>query len=414
MQANTRKGMIIVAAANGLLLFGYGLSLPFFTIYLITHRHLSPSMAGLVIALAGLSRCVSSAISGEMADAFGRKLVMTWGMFSQVIAMFSLALCIEFKVQVGWMLACYFLTTFLGAFFRPASNAWVTDNTSPRERVEAFGIIRIGLNIGWALGPAVGGFLVRYSYSTAFYFTAVLYSITILYLNRLITDNHTPCKSRKPSFVSALLALKDTRLAKICFYVVLITAVNSQLVVGLSIHCKQYLQMPEYYIGWFFTINGLVVILLQVWAGKWMARRRLSNSMLIGCLMYAVGFGSVGFFDTFTLIAAGVFLAGVGELIVSPGEQTLVSNIATRETRGRYLGMLMVFYNMGSALGFFSAGLLGDYVAPHYLPGPWLIVGAVAVLAGIGFYRMKYSLTDEEDGKTNVPVPIKKETVTLN
>ncbi len=404
----------MVAIANGLLLFGYGLSLPFFTIYLISQRHLSPAMAGLVIALAGLSRCVSSAISGEMADSFGRKKVMMWGLFSQIVAMFALGLCIELKVQVGWMLTCYFLTTFLGAFFRPASNAWVTDNTTPKERVEAFGILRIGLNIGWALGPAAGGFLVRYSYSLAFFFTALLYATTILYLGRLIEDKHVPCKSRKPSFVSALMSLADSRLAKICFYVVLITAVNSQLVVGLSIHCKQYLHMPEHYIGWFFTINGLVVVFLQYWATKVMAKMRLSTAMLIGCLLYAVGFGSVGFFYTFTLIAFGVFLAGVGELIVSPGEQTLVSNIASRETRGRYLGMLMVFYNLGSSVGFFGAGLLGDYVTPYYLPGPWLIVGAVAVLAGLGFYSMRRSLTPEEDGKTNVPVPIKKDTITLN
>lgn len=406
--------MLLISLANGLLLFGYGLSLPFFTIYLITQRGLTPALAGLVIALAGLSRCVSSAISGELADAFGRKNVMMWGLFSQIAAMFALGLCIELKVNVGWMLAWYFLTTFLGAFFRPASNAWVTDNTTPKERVEAFGIIRIGLNIGWAAGPAVGGFLVRYSYSLAFFFTALLYAVTILYLGRLITDNHQPCKSRKPSFVSTLLALKDMRLAKICFYVLLITAVNSQLVVGLSVHCKQYLHMPEYYIGWFFTINGLVVVFLQYWGSKLMSKIRLSTAMLIGCLLYAVGFGSVGFFNSFLLIGLGVFLAGIGELLVSPGEQTLTSNIASRETRGRYLGMLMVFYNLGSAVGFFMAGVLGDYVAPHYLPGPWLLVGAVAVAAGIGFWRMRYSLSDEEDGKTNVPVPIKKDTITLN
>ncbi|MGN1058750.1 MAG: MFS transporter, partial [Candidatus Avelusimicrobium sp.] len=180
------------------------------------------------------------------------------------------------------------------------------------------------------------------------------------------------------------------------------------------IHCKQYLQMPENYIGWFFTINGLVVVFLQYWATKVMAKMRLSTAMLIGCLLYAVGFGSVGFFDTFALISVGVFFAGVGELIVSPGEQTMVSNIASRDTRGRYLGMLMVFYNLGSSLGFFGAGLLGDYVAPQLLAGPWLIVGAVAVLAGIGFWSMRRSLTPEEDGKTNVPVPIKKDTITLN
>ena len=312
------------------------------------------------------------------------------------------------------MLLCYFLTTFLGAFFRPASNAWVTDNTTPRERVEAFGLIRIGLNIGWAFGPAVGGFLVRYSYSMAFYFTGILYAVTLLYLGRLVVDNHAPCKSRKPSFVSTLLSLKDSRLAKICFYVVLITAVNSKLVVGLSIHCSRYLHMPEYYIGWFFTINGLVTVFLQYWASKWAAKVRLSTGMLVGCLLYAVGFGSVGFFDSFLLIGFGVFLAGLGELIVSPGEQTLVSNIASRETRGRYLGMLMVFYNLGSAVGFFGAGMLGDYVAPRYLAGPWLIVGVLAVLAGVGFFRMRYSLTNEEDGKMTAPVPIKKDTVTLH
>ena len=417
MHAVTRKGMWLVAVANGLLLFGYGLSLPFFTIYLISHRHLPPAMAGLVVALAGLSRCVSSAISGELADAFGRKNVMMWGLFSQILAMFSLGLCIELNAQAGWVLTCYFFTTFLGAFFRPAANAWVTDHTTPKQRVEAFGMIRIGLNTGWALGPAVGGFLVRYSYSAAFYLTALLYATTILYLGRLIKDTRalrTRRAVRKPSFAAMLGSLADTRLARICLYVVMITAVNSQLVVGLSIHCKEYLQMPEYFIGWFFTINGLVVILLQGVASKWMAKRRLSNAMFWGCVLYAVGFGSVGFFSSFTLIAVGVFLAGVGELIVSPGEQTLVSNIASRETRGRYLGMLMVFYNMGSALGFFTAGLLGDYVAPYYLPGPWLIIAAVALLAGVGFWRMRYRLTDSEDGKQTAPIPIKKDTITLS
>ncbi len=415
MHKYTRQSMIIVSVANGILLFGYGLSLPFFTIYLITQLRLPAAVAGLIVALAGLSRCVSSAISGELADTFGRKAVMMWGLFSQIVAMFALGLCIELRANSAWVLVTYFLTTFLGAFFRPAANAWVTDNTTGKNRVEAFGIIRIGLNIGWALGPAVGGFLVRYSYSMAFFFTAILYGVTILYVSRLIHDRkRVLAHRRKPSFASTLLSLKDTRLAKICLYVVMITAVNSQLVVGLSVHCKQYLHMPEYFIGWFFTINGAVVVLLQVWATKLMAKMRLSTAMLIGCVLYAVGFGSVGFFGSFWLIGLGVFLAGVGELIVSPGEQTLVSNIASRETRGRYLGMLMVFYNFGSAAGFFMAGVLSDALAPTWLALPWLVVGAVAILAGLGFFCMRRSLTDQEDGKQTAPIPIKKDTITLS
>ena len=412
-----RRAMISLSLANGLLLFGYGLSLPFFTVYLIGQQGLSASMAGLVIGLSALSRSVASAIAGELSDLWGRKSLMQWGLLLEVVAMLAMGLCMEYQAQTGWLLLSYFFTTFFGAIFRPVSNAWITDHTRPKQRVEAFGIIRIGLNTGWALGPAVGGFLVRYSYSYAFYLTALSYTLTVLVLQYIIPQDRsrrTEGHSKRPHFSAMLACLRDSRLAKICFYVFLITLVNAQLVVGLSIHCHTYLGMPEYYIGWFFTINGLATILLQYPAGKYISRLRLSTGMFIGCALYAVGFGSVGFFASFIPIACGVFLSSVGELIVSPGEQTLASNIASSQLRGRYLGMIMVFYNMGSSAGFFTAGWLGEYIAPHYLPGPWLIVGAVALLAGIGFWRLKKDLTDEQDGKFNVPVPVKKDTVTLH
>ncbi len=413
---DVRRQIIFITLANGLMLFGYGLSLPFFTVYLITQQGLSAAMAGLIIALSALSRSFSSALAGELSDAFGRKVVMAWGMALEVVAMLGLGLCIAYHWQTGWLLLCYFLTAFFGAVFRPVSNAWVTDNTTPKQRVEAFGIIRIGLNLGWALGPAVGGFLVRYSYSYAFYITALSYALTILYLQRVLRDPYVPApgRGRQPHFVSMLKALADRRLAKICFYVFLITAVNAQLVVGLSIHCNTFLHMPEYYIGWFFAINGLATVVLQYPASRLMSRVRLTTALLIGCALYAVGFGSVGFFTSFALIGTGVFLSSVGELLVNPGEQTLASNIASSQTRGRYLGMIMVFYNLGSSAGFFGAGWLGQYVAPYYLPGPWLVEGVVALLAGWGFFALRKQLSDEEDGKFNVPVPVKKDTVTLH
>ncbi|MBQ7908491.1 MAG: MFS transporter [Elusimicrobiaceae bacterium] len=411
----TRRAMISLSVANGLLLFGYGLSLPFFTVYLISQKGMSTAWAGLIIALSSLSRSFSSALAGELSDAFGRKNIMLWGLGLEVAAMLGLALCIEHQAHLGWILLTYFLTAFLGAAFRPASNAWISDNTTPKQRVEAFGIIRIGVNLGWALGPAVGGFLVRYSYSYAFYFTALAYALTVLYVQYTLQDKSTMTgQSRRPNFVSLVTSLKDSKLAKICLYVLLITAVNSQLVVGLSVHCHTYLKMPEYYIGWFFTINGLATILLQYPASKMMEKIRLSTALFLGCLFYAVGYGSVGFFGSFIPIAIGVFLASVGELIVNPAEQTITSNIADSRTRGRYLGMIMVFYNLGSSLGFFAAGWLGQYVAPVFLAGPWVIIGAVGLLAGVGFLRLRRDLSDEQDGKYNVPVPVKKDTVTLH
>jgi len=211
----TRRAMISLSVANGLLLFGYGLSLPFFTVYLISQKGMSTAWAGLIIALSSLSRSFSSALAGELSDAFGRKNIMLWGLGLEVAAMLGLALCIEHQAHLGWILLTYFLTAFLGAAFRPASNAWISDNTTPKQRVEAFGIIRIGVNLGWALGPAVGGFLVRYSYSYAFYFTALAYALTVLYVQYTLQDKSTMTgQSRRPNFVSLVTSLKDSKLAK--------------------------------------------------------------------------------------------------------------------------------------------------------------------------------------------------------
>ena len=82
--SHTRRAIFSVAVANGLLLFGYGLSLPFFTVYLISRQGLSAAMAGLIIALSAMSRSVSSAIAGELSDVFGRKNLMLWGLAAEI------------------------------------------------------------------------------------------------------------------------------------------------------------------------------------------------------------------------------------------------------------------------------------------------------------------------------------------
>lgn len=410
----TRRGIIIIAMANGLVTFGYGLSLPFFAVYLSTQKGVPASLVGTFLAFAMLSTSVASAISGEISDVIGRQKVMVGSVICRCISMFALAVCMYWEASFVWLLVFHFMGSFLGAFFRPAANAWIADNTTPKERVEAFGINRIGLNLGWALGPAIGGFMVLKSYDFAFFSTAFAYLGGAFFVFKYIKDSRALSKARKANFASMLMELKNPCLAQLCLFIFLITMVNSQLVVGLSLHTVTYLGLPQNYVGLFFTMNGLVVVFFQYFASMLMTKMRLTTAIAIGCFMYAVGYGSVGFFKSFGLIGAGVILAAFGELLVSPGEHTLVANIASPTTRGRFLGLQTVFYQLGSSFGIFSAGMLMEYVSPAFLPGPWLIIGFIAVLAGVGFLSIRRYLTDEQDGKTNVPVPLKKDTTVFS
>ena len=51
------------------------------------------------------------------------------------------------------------VSNFFGSLFEPASSAMVADMVEPSRRLEAYGLLRIGQNIGWTVGPLLGGLL---------------------------------------------------------------------------------------------------------------------------------------------------------------------------------------------------------------------------------------------------------------
>ena len=401
------KSIIIIAVANGLISFGYGLSVPFLTLYLTTQKGVQAGIIGLMLALAMLTTAAASALSGEICDAFGRKKVMVVSLILRSLSMLGIAAFIYFDADYMWTISAHFAGSFLGAFFRPASNAWIADNTTPTQRIKAFGYMRIGLNLGWTLGPAVGGFLAKYSYAAGFAATGATFLITTFYIRKHIKETLAKTIARKTNFATMLLTLKDTKLAKLCSYNFLISIVSAQLVVGLSLHCINVMKLGENFVGMLFSAQGFTVVLLQYYISKLSSKISITTALAVGCFLYAIGYGSVGFAWSIGALMAGVIISALGEMFVLPAGHSLASNIAPSNQRGRYLGLYILSNQAGVATGMFMAGVLMERVSPIYAPGPWLVVAAIGATAGVLFYSLKRSLTREQNGlkpKSSVPL----------
>ena len=404
------KGIFIIAVANGLIAMGYGLSVPFFAIYLSTQKGVPASVIGIMLALAMLTTAIASAISGEVSDTFGRKRVMTISLFLRSASMIAMAATMFFNMHYFWSMAFHFAGSFLGAFFRPASNAWIADNTTPSERVKAFSYMRIGLNLGWAIGPALGGLLAHTSYSLGFALTSMTFLIAMFYVSKNINETVPKTHARRTDFVQMLLELKDNTLTRLCISEFFISMVTSQLVVGLSLHCVNRLGFAENKVGWFFSLQGLTVVLFQYHAAQLVSKIRLTSALAIGCALYALGYGSIGFMVSFWAIAIGVMLSSLGEMCVLPAGHSLTSNIAPDNKRGRFLGLYVLANQGGVAAGIFMAGVLMQNLSPLYAPGPWLIVALLATIAGVSFYGLRRTISPLQDGlKPKQSVPIVKQ-----
>ena len=393
-----QKGIIAIAAANGLISLGYSFSIPFLTIYLTTQKNVEPSIIGFMLAAAMLVTAAGSALSGEVSDNLGRKKVMVASLSLRAVSMLAIATSIFFDAHYLITIAFHFAGGFFGAFFRPASQAWIADNTKAQQRIKAFGYMRIGINLGWTFGPALGGFITKISYSLGFLMTSLVFFITVTYVTVYIKECLNKSQRRKSQFIKMFDELKHANLSRLCFYNFLISIVSAQLVVGLSLQAVKVLGLAENSVGLLFSIQGMSVVLLQYQVSKCAEKIRLTTALALGCFLYTLGYGSVGFAVGFFTLATGMILAALGEMFVMPSGQTLVSNIAPDNKRGRFQGLYVLSNQAGVSTGIFLAGVMMEKLSPVYFPLPWLVIGSIAATAGICFFSLKKYVSPQQDG----------------
>ena len=106
------------------------------------------------MTVGGTGDMLSGLVAGPLTDRYGRKPVMLAALTGSSASFFA------FSVVGGFAgyLAVSAAHGFVGwAMFEASRNAMVADVTAPGMRSRAFGLVRVGGNVGWALGPMVAG-----------------------------------------------------------------------------------------------------------------------------------------------------------------------------------------------------------------------------------------------------------------
>jgi MFS family permease len=156
------------------------------------------------------------------------------------------------------------------------------------QRMEAFGVLRIATNVGFATGPAVGGLMALLSYSSMFYLTAITSTCYLLIVLRYIDDTRT-CKLEKSRSTGVGTILLDRPFMAFAVLTFSVAIVYSQMYSPMSMYAwLRGLTEPE--VGMLFAINGIMVVLFQYLVTRIADKYRMTLSMGFGTLLYAVGF----------------------------------------------------------------------------------------------------------------------------
>ena len=385
---------------------GLSLSFPFLALYLHRERGLGMGWVGAVLGLNVVFASVAQALGGELSDIAGRQRVMRDSLSLRAAAVGVLAYAVWRRWPFAPLVSLLFLSTLIGNFFEPAARGWVADHCPPSQRSRGYGLLRIAVNLGWVVGPAVGGTLAQSSYALLFAATAATCGLCSGLVAWTIDNVPGERGEERFAFSGVLQARKNPRFLRVCGLSLALGVVMAQLVVSLSIHATQFVGLTDAQVGWLFSLNGLIVVLIQVPATRWWSQFPLTTALAAGSLFYAAGYAWVGTAPTLVAMSAAIVVVTLGETTVAPALQSLWANLAPPREKGRYVGFAGLVFQMGHALGPLLGGLALQYLSPVHPSMPWLGVALVAAAAGGGFYAIGGRFSSSEQGLDPAAAPV--------
>ena len=250
--------------------------LPFLTLYLTQHLHYSVQDAGVVMAVYGLGAFVGTFFGGRLTDRFGFYYVQLFSL------LFSGAflLLLQFVTDFYGLCGSVFLFTLLGDAFRPANQAAIAHYSQPETRTRAFSFNRLAINLGWAVGGGLGGWLASIDYSLLFWADGLtcLAAGVVLWLFLPVPSDQSAPPNEPGTAETGLVRWSPYRDTLFIAFVVcsaLYFTVFMQLFSIVPLYFKQVLRMTERTIGLLMALNGLLIVVTENSVERWCLLPRL-------------------------------------------------------------------------------------------------------------------------------------------
>lgn len=390
----------LLALARCINTMGFSLVMPFMAMYLVEDRGASGTLYGAVYLLAGVISAVAQGVAGEISDRVGRRKVMITGLALRSVNMAALGAAVLTSASITVLGLLVVANGLLRSWFEPAASAAVTELSTPETRVAAFGLQRIGVNVGWAVGPALGGFLAAHSFGTLFFAAAPATLITILAVlpvkDQPRQQAAAPKARERLDLALVINALKENRVFTIYLGLVLFGSMMTvQIFSTLSLYASAHLGFTKADVGLLYTINGLFVVFFQVPAVRVVRLVGMRRALVLGAILYAVAYASFGLASTFAALGIGMLILTAGEVIFAPALSDTAATLGDPKRMGRAFGLFGLMQSLGISLG----PLLGGSAFDAFRDQPmalWgvMVVGMLIVAVAYSRFGKRYRVFD--------------------
>ncbi len=339
--------------------------LPFLTVYLTTKLGFTLAEAGLVMAFFGGGSVLGSYLGGRLTDKFGYYPVQFWSIVLGGLMFFPLLLLTQLA---HWCIATFLLATVADAF-RPASMTAIAVYSKEHNRTRAYTLVRLAINLGWAIGPVIGGLLAAtVGYSWLFIFDGLTCVAAGIYLRMALKEKKQKISENDKAVetvpsTSVRSAYKDGWILLFLACNIFTMIAFMQLFSTLPVYFKDHFLMNEFQIGLVMSINALLIFGTEMpLIYKLENKANKLRIIAIGTLCIGLSFLVFNIIGWIGVVIISILFITIGEMLNMPFSNTIVAERANEKNRGQYMGLFTISYSIAHIF----APILGTGVADYY------------------------------------------------
>jgi MFS family permease len=425
--------VLILAVDAMLIMLGFGIVAPSMSYYLIALEggltqppgpgYIVPPevvasfslILGVMMAAFMGTRTLLARYWGGYSDQHGRKPIIMIGLVGYFI------LLILFGMAQNWihMLLVRAMQGVVSAMVWPTAEAALMDIVGPERRGEGLGLYMMVSNMGFILGPGVGGLLYNFCRDILVlpvpdvfrvpYYVGALIVLPAIFLTAIILKETAPGKievlgapvqndieDKLETPITPNITTSESEMqpkVRRMMHALYLMSLFNGVAMGLGQPIFQLFLMSKIttdigLIGLVISGAGAVGMLFSIPAGRFADRKGRKGLAVWGAVAARASLGVLPLTTNLTQ-TSGVWIAQSAAMSSSqPAMRAIQADVVPWSLRGKLFGTIQAFFNAGATIGPIAGGALYAYFSLILLPlGPFIIEGVVVpfwLASGLG------------------------------
>jgi predicted MFS family arabinose efflux permease len=279
-----------------------------------------------------------------------------------------------------------YLLSVINEAFRPANAAAVAQYSNEENRTRSYSLNRLAINLGWAVGSALGGLLATIDFHLLFWVDGITNMAAAgLMWYYLKPPSNAPAPHKKATVKNDELSAYRNRSYLIFIgLTILFAACFFQLFTNFSLFLNRDLGFSKLFIGFIMALNGIIIACVEmIIVFSLEGKKAPAYFISRGVLLTGFSFVLLNLLPpTHAMAVFVIILITFGEILAMPFMNTFWITQSAEHNRGQYAGLYTIAWSVAQTFGPF----LGANVADHFgFYSLWWILGLICLVSSLGY-----------------------------